>query len=110
MHFRVRGLDVDQATRCKHWHSPLDVIAIKMKCCGEYYACKDCHDELADHAIAVWPRNEWDTCAILCGVCSDELTIQQYMDCGNVCPSCGAGFNPGCREHYQYYFEAAGHR
>ncbi len=101
----VRGVDVRPNTACKHWHSPLDVIAIKMKCCGEYYACKDCHDALADHAISVWPRAEWDERAILCGVCGAELSINEYLGCGNVCPLCGAGFNPGCRAHYRYYFE-----
>ena len=101
----VRGVEVDAQTRCAHWHSPLDIVAIRMKCCGEYYACKDCHDALAGHAITVWPREEWNMRAILCGACGTELTILQYLECGNVCPSCGAGFNPCCREHYRFYFE-----
>ena len=65
----VRGVDLDGETRCAHWHSPLDVIAIRMKCCGIYHACKDCHDALAGHAIKVWPRAEWDTPAVMCGIC-----------------------------------------
>lgn len=101
----VFGVDLDPQTRCAHWRSPLDVIAIRMKCCGDYYACRDCHDVLADHPAQVWPRVEWDQAAILCGVCSAELSIRGYMDCDNRCPACGAAFNPGCRLHYPLYFE-----
>jgi uncharacterized CHY-type Zn-finger protein len=103
---QVRGLELDAETRCVHWHSPLDVIAIKMKCCGEYYACKDCHDALADHASRIWPRGEWHTPAVLCGVCRSELTITEYMSGGYRCPRCNAAFNPGCRNHYHFYFES----
>ncbi|GGH14117.1 CHY zinc finger protein [Silvibacterium dinghuense] len=105
---KVHGLDLDAQTRCAHWHSPLDVIAIRMACCGEYYACKDCHEALAGHPFAVWPRNQWATKAVLCGVCGTEMTIAAYMASGYACPDCGAGFNPGCRNHYQFYFEAIG--
>jgi uncharacterized CHY-type Zn-finger protein len=101
----VLGLDLDPQTRCAHWRSPLDVIAIKMKCCGAYYACRDCHDALADHPAQVWPREQRDQPAVLCGVCGEELSVRRYMDCGNRCPACGAGFNPGCRLHYHLYFE-----
>ncbi len=101
----VRGIDVDGETRCAHYHSALDVIAIKMACCGTYYACKECHDAVAGHAAKVWPRAEWDSHAILCGVCGGELTISEYMASGSACPRCGAGFNPGCRKHYHFYFE-----
>jgi len=101
----VFGVELDAQTRCAHWRSPLDVIAIKMKCCGDYYACRDCHDALADHPAAVWPRSEWDQAAILCGVCGEELSVRSYMDCDNRCPACGAPFNPGCRLHYHLYFE-----
>jgi uncharacterized CHY-type Zn-finger protein len=55
IHPRVKGIDLDPQTCCARYHSTLDIIAIKMKCCGIYYACKDCHDALADHAIQVWP-------------------------------------------------------
>lgn len=101
----VRGVDLDRQTRCTHYHSTLDIIAIKMRCCGFYYACKDCHEALAGHAIQVWPRSEWDQPAVLCGACGEELTVRQYLDCGSKCPHCKAAFNPGCRKHYQFYFE-----
>jgi uncharacterized CHY-type Zn-finger protein len=101
----VRGLNLDSQTRCVHYHKPQDIIAIKMKCCGVYYACKDCHDALADHPIKVWPRDEWDEAAVLCGNCETELTIKQYLACLNQCPACQAEFNPGCRNHYHFYFD-----
>ena len=103
----VRGIDLDAQTRCAHYRTPLDVIAIKMKCCGVYYACKDCHDALAEHAAEVWPKSEWDKLAVLCGACGAELSIRQYLDCGNACPKCRAPFNPGCRNHYYFYFDVA---
>ncbi len=103
----VAGVDLDAQTRCAHWRSPLDIVAIKMKCCGVYYACKDCHDALADHAIRVWPRREWNEKAVLCGACGAALTISEYLACGDRCPSCGAAFNPGCRHHRHFYFESA---
>jgi len=65
----VYGINVDQQTRCAHYRKPTDIIAIKMKCCGVYYACKDCHEALSGHPIEVWPRAEWDERAILCGAC-----------------------------------------
>jgi uncharacterized CHY-type Zn-finger protein len=101
----VRGVSLDAQTRCAHYHSSLDIIAIRMKCCGIYYACKDCHDALAGHAIEVWPQQEWNQHAILCGSCGSELTIAEYMASGYQCPTCKAAFNPGCRNHYHFYFE-----
>jgi uncharacterized CHY-type Zn-finger protein len=74
----VRGINLDAHTRCKHYHGPTDIVAIKMKCCGVYYACKDCHAALANHRIEIWPEDEWSQKAILCGACGVELTIRQY--------------------------------
>lgn len=101
----VKGIDLDEQTRCAHYRKPEDVVAIKMKCCGDYYACKDCHEALAGHAIQVWPRGEWDQRAVLCGCCGSELTIRQYLESGSQCPDCQARFNPACRNHYHLYFE-----
>jgi uncharacterized CHY-type Zn-finger protein len=102
---QVRGLDLDPQTRCAHYHGPTDIIAIKMKCCGIYYACKDCHAALADHPIRVWPKIEWDQKAILCGACGAELTIQEYVNSGSRCTGCREQFNPRCRDHYHFYFQ-----
>lgn len=101
----VCGVETDAQTRCVHYHSELDIVAIKMRCCGVYWACKDCHVVLAGHAIAVWPRAEWDARAVLCGACGVEMTIRHYLDCEARCPDCGAQFNPACRKHWHFYFE-----
>jgi uncharacterized CHY-type Zn-finger protein len=107
---RVHGLELDPETRCAHYRSARDIIAIKMKCCGEYYACKDCHDALAGHDIQVWPQRQWTEPAVLCGHCWTELSIQQYLASGHRCPACAAEFNPGCSKHYYFYFEVDGCR
>lgn len=101
----VFGKSIDHQTRCVHWHSQLDVIAIKFKCCDKYYPCFSCHEEEADHKHQVWAKTEFDEKAILCGVCGHELSIKEYMDSNNTCTNCQAGFNPGCSNHYHLYFE-----
>lgn len=102
----VHGVELDPNTRCRHYRSALDVIAIRMRCCATYYACIDCHVELAGHPAAVWLRSEWDCPAVFCGVCGTEMTVNQYLHAGDRCPNCAAAFNPGCRNHYHLYFEA----
>ncbi|HUZ13783.1 MAG TPA: CHY zinc finger protein [Caulobacteraceae bacterium] len=101
----VVGLDLDDQARCRHYATRLDIVAIRMRCCGVYYACKDCHEALAGHAIEVWPAAEWDRPAVLCGACAHEMSVRQYLDCGDRCPACGAPFNPGCRTHHHFYFD-----
>jgi uncharacterized CHY-type Zn-finger protein len=104
----VYGVDLDAQTRCAHYRTALDIIAIRIKCCGIYYACKECHLALADHPIQVWPQVEWTKPAVHCGACGNEMTINEYMASGNGCPHCRASFNPGCREHYHFYFASPG--
>jgi uncharacterized CHY-type Zn-finger protein len=91
-------------TRCAHYHSALDVIAIRLHCCREYYACIECHNAVADHAVMRWPAKEFGKPAVLCGACGTELTISEYLGCDHECPACGAGFNPGCELHHHLYF------
>ncbi|MBD2723924.1 CHY zinc finger protein [Hymenobacter armeniacus] len=99
------GTGVNERTQCAHWHSERDIIAIKFKCCDEFYACFDCHLETAGHALAVWPAAEFQAEAIYCGNCKNTLSIERYLSCGNRCPHCQAAFNPGCARHYPLYFE-----
>ncbi|MDB5479919.1 MAG: zinc finger domain protein [Caulobacteraceae bacterium] len=101
----VEGVSLDAETRCAHYHSAVDIIAIKMRCCGIYYACRECHDELAGHGSEVWPKAEWDQPAVLCGACGVEMSVRDYLACENSCPACGAPFNPGCKTHHHLYFE-----
>lgn len=100
----VFGLVVDGKTRCVHYHSELDIIAIKFKCCGKYYPCYQCHEESENHPIERWPEAEWNLKAILCGNCKSELTINTYRE-SESCPRCGGLFNPGCADHFGIYFE-----
>lgn len=101
---QIKGAVVDHLTRCKHYHSELDVIAIKFKCCQTYYPCYECHQESVNHQTKRWEKHEFDEKAILCGVCQHELTINEYFQSNNQCPYCRANFNPGCQLHYHLYF------
>lgn len=100
----VLGLNLDPQTRCLHYHGPADIVAIQMKCCRLFYACKDCHLALADHPIDVWPQSEWRQEAILCGACRATFSISAYLQSGSQCPACHAPFNPACRNHHHFYF------
>ena len=49
---KVYGSLVDNETRCIHYHTFLDIIAIKFKCCEKYYPCYQCHNEqIAKHIL-----------------------------------------------------------
>ena len=102
----VRGRPVDDETRCVHWHSALDVVAIEFACCREFYPCADCHAETAGHPARTWPATARDEPALLCGVCKHRTTIADYLAAGDACRHCGAAFNPGCRVHRHLYFDA----
>jgi uncharacterized CHY-type Zn-finger protein len=100
---RVLGLTVDEQTRCVHYRSEADVVAIRFACCGEYYPCHACHEETAGHPARTWPAGSFGEKAILCGVCRAELPISQYLGAAS-CPRCGAGFNERCSLHRHLYF------
>ncbi|WP_166969186.1 CHY zinc finger protein [Brevibacterium atlanticum] len=99
----VFGKTVDEHTRCVHYATELDIIAIRFACCGRYYPCHLCHSETADHPAQQWPRDRWDEPAIICGNCWSELTITAY-NATDDCPTCGSAFNPRCAAHSDYYF------
>ncbi|WIV17499.1 CHY zinc finger protein [Paenibacillus polygoni] len=100
----VYGAVLDRETRCIHYHSEKDIIAVKFACCNRYYPCYKCHEEHADHAIRRWPQEQFSELAILCGNCHSELSIKEYMNTDS-CPHCHALFNEGCAAHYHIYFE-----
>ena len=99
----VHGVHVGPQTRCHHYHSPRDVIAIRFACCGDWYPCHLCHALRTDHTARVWPRDAFDVEAILCGVCGHRLPIRAYLSGPHACPSCEAAFNPGCAQHRPLY-------
>lgn len=103
----VRGVDVGPETRCRHYDSELDVIAIRFPCCGTFYPCYECHLSAADHEPQKWGPEDDDAPAVLCGICGSVLTVDEYLACDDHCPECNAEFNPGCRRHYARYFSPA---
>lgn len=100
----VKGVDIDPETRCAHYNSDVDIIAIKFRCCGDWYPCFECHAAVAGHDPEVWPTSERAERAVLCGACGNELTIEEYMASGSQCTSCSREFNPKCANHYHLYF------
>lgn len=100
----VLGRPIDAETRCVHWSSPLDVVAIRFACCGDLYPCHACHEETAGHEAATWPVDARAERAVLCGACGHQLTIAEY-GVAAACPSCAAAFNPGCALHWHLYFD-----
>ncbi|MBT1679010.1 MULTISPECIES: CHY zinc finger protein [Curtobacterium] len=100
----VHGRVVDEQTRCVHYRTALDIIAIRFACCGIYYPCHLCHDETAEHPSKAWPAGSDDEIAVLCGACWGELSIGRYRE-ATACPQCDAGFNPRCALHHPIYFQ-----
>ena len=48
----VYGQTIDDQTRCVHYGTPADVVAIKFFCCRRYYPCHRCHEDSAGHPAA----------------------------------------------------------
>lgn len=101
----IRGVDVDEQGRCAHWRSELDIVALRLPCCRGYWACHDCHRQVADHPAQRWSREEFDALAVRCGACGAELAIAEYLASPEACPRCAASFNPRCKLHHPLYFE-----
>lgn len=101
---KIKGLLIDEETRCEHYHSPLDIVAIKFKCCDTFYPCYQCHSSCEEHSAQLWEVSEFSEKAILCGSCKGLLTISEYLDT-DTCPHCQAHFNPKCSNHYSLYFK-----
>lgn len=106
-HISLQGDLLDNKTRCGHYHTELDIIAIKFKCCQTYYPCYQCHSECHpanSHQLRRWNRQELDhEYVILCGECKSELKFDEYQILS--CKYCGSRFNPGCKLHYDLYFD-----
>ncbi|MBP2622941.1 CHY zinc finger protein [Streptococcus oricebi] len=100
---RVFGLEIDEETRCLHYHSDLDIVALKCWACQDYFSCYQCHDSLRDHHFVAYPSKQKSDKVVLCGACKSELTISLYR--GQLsCPNCKRAFNPACKNHYDLYF------
>ena len=100
----LRGIEVDDETRCRHYRTERDVVAIALPCCETFYPCTECHGALVDHEASRWPPSRFDEQAVLCGRCDARLSIAAYLDCEHRCPECDGAFNPGCQHHWDRYF------
>lgn len=100
----IKGLLVDDQSRCEHWKSPLDIVALRFRCCDEFYACYSCHQECTNHGVKRYSlKDAKSTTLVICGVCRLQMTFEQYHQLN--CPRCHSPFNPGCKLHYHLYFE-----
>lgn len=105
---RIYGSVLDAQTRCKHYHSQYDIIAIRFACCNDYYPCFACHVEHAGHPVQRWQAEEdLHQKAILCGNCKTEWTIGEYFHSSKKCLSCEHPFNAKCQNHWSLYFDPA---
>lgn len=97
------GLRRHGESRCAHWNSELDVLAIQAPCCQKFYACASCHDACENHSFNPWPSStSLEQNALLCGVCRHSYSIREYINGTESpsCPACGASMNPGCKLHW----------
>ena len=101
----VKGSVLDSETRCSHYHTELDRIAIKFYCCQTYFPCYLCHEVSGCGNVKMWPHDQFDEKAILCGSCGEELTITTYRNGESKCPNCKSDFNPNCQLHEHLYFQ-----
>lgn len=102
---RVRGVSVGPETRCAHYDTDRDVVAVRFPCCERFYPCFECHRAVADHRASTWSDGSFDRRAVLCGACGERLPIAAYLADPTACPACSAPFNPGCADHHHLYFE-----
>ncbi len=101
----VHGVQIDERSGCAHYRSSLDIVAIRHHCCGKWFACFECHTALVKHRASVWPCDQFDVLAILCGMCGTKVSIATYLSDPTSCSACSARFNPGCVLHHHLYFE-----
>jgi uncharacterized CHY-type Zn-finger protein len=101
---KIYGKNIDDETRCVHYNTKRDIIAIKFKCCNKYYPCYSCHNESEKHQPKTWESHEYNNLAIFCGSCKSQLSINNYLTNSNKCPNCRADFNPNCALHHKLYF------
>lgn len=104
---KLFGQLLDKNTRCLHYHSEIDIIAIKFKCCGYYFSCFKCHDLFRNysinHPVEKFSKLDYGK-VVLCGNCYSELTFDDYSK-NHRCTICNSQFNPKCSLHYGLYFD-----
>ncbi|EGW30027.1 uncharacterized protein SPAPADRAFT_144251 [Spathaspora passalidarum NRRL Y-27907] len=102
----LKGQLVDKHSRCIHYHTTIDIIALKYKCCQTYYPCFQCHQELTNHKVEKYNLTDLESIkVVLCGECYNELLFDEYKNNQMKCVYCHHEFNPGCSLHYDLYFD-----
>ncbi|GMM35233.1 Hot13 protein [Saccharomycopsis crataegensis] len=100
----VCGLLVDRQTRCVHYHSPLDIVALKFKCCKTFYPCHQCHP--LSHMVRRYNNKDLEhETVVLCGQCHRGLKFNEYANGEYRCKYCDCDFNPKCEGHHKLYFD-----
>lgn len=104
---RRRGVLLDAAGRCAHYHGGRDVVLNRCGTCGDYFACHLCHEELCAHPFGRLELD--DPTAVWCGACGHTMRHADYANTagpggGPACPHCGHAFNPGCTVHEHFYW------
>ena len=100
---QAQGVLVDDESRCVHYHTDKDIVALQCYECQKYYACYQCHNALETHTFTPYPLSLKEDRPILCGSCKKILTYEEYSKKSS-CPYCKAAFNPACQNHYSIYF------
>ena len=59
----LRGVGLDAQTRCAHYATARDVVALRFACCPAYWSCHRCHAELTDHPAVPVPADALDVVA-----------------------------------------------
>src|SRR5699024_12127394 len=78
----IYGHTTDDAGRCVHYHSDVDVIANKCAECDTYWACYQCHQEATDHGFGAM---DLESNAVMCGQCRHEMNFEEYAGSTNGC-------------------------
>lgn len=100
----IEGIAVDEQGRCAHYNAPVDIVCYKFPHSNTYYPCNLCYEEINHKSPAEKYPIHSEVPAVLCGVCQTEIPINQYVNVTQ-CPNCTYPFNPGCKNHFHYYFE-----
>lgn len=96
----IYGRLTDDAGRCRHYNSVLDIVANRCGICGKFYSCYKCHDELENHKFG--PISQDEENSVMCGVCGTVYSYKEYSSLCS-CKNCKSAFNPKCALHKSIY-------
>ncbi|PSL43963.1 putative CHY-type Zn-finger protein [Salsuginibacillus halophilus] len=103
-HTPVYGLDLDEKSRCQHYHTAVDIISNACACCDSFYACARCHQAVMNRPFQPFPASRRKEGCVMCGNCGYKMTKEVYQTANDQCPECDHPFNPNCKQHAKWYF------